>query len=412
MRLGFRNRLASYPAAEPSRIVRYHLDLPPAWAYNPREDTAMLERVNAAVQAALDELVAEGHELGLQAAAYLNGAPIVNAWAGVADRTTGRPIDGDTLFSVFSTTKGITATCIHLLAQWGWLEYDAPVADYWPQFGVHGKDRVTLRHVLVHQAGLPDTPRGLTTRDWNDWDKVVEAVAAAPLAWEPGARTVYHAQTFGWILGEVVRRVDGRPIEAFIQQEIAAPLGIGDLYLGIPDEAEARVATLVDATAPTATPIYNRLAVRRAVLPGSGGIMSASALARVYAALVAPVDGVRLLNAKTLAAATALQAATYEPAWDIPVRRGLGYLLGGPLPRRRADAGPAYYIVYGVLKAMGERETAFGHGGADGSVGFADRETGLAVGIAKNLMASALDRSERSAAYRIVETIRNELGIP
>lgn len=371
----------------------------------------MHQRVNAAVQAALDEIVAEGQEIGLQAAAYLHGAPIVNAWAGVADPATGRPIDGDTLFSVFSTTKGITATCINMLAQWGWLEYDAPVADYWPQFGAHGKDRVTLRHVLIHQAGLPDAPRGITTRDWNDWDKVVEAIAAAPLAWEPGARTVYHAQTFGWILGEVVRRVDGRPIAEFIQQEIATPLGIRDLYLGLPDEAEARVATLVDATAPNATPIYNRPAVRRAVLPGSGGIMSASALACVYAALVATVDGVRLLNAKTLAAATALATEGYEPAWGIPVRRGLGYLLGGALPPRRADAGPAYEIVYGVLKTMGERETSFGHGGADGSVGFADRETGLAVGIAKNLMASALDRSEAPAAYRIVEIIRKELGI-
>ncbi|MFN8484383.1 MAG: serine hydrolase domain-containing protein [Anaerolineae bacterium] len=372
----------------------------------------MLEPVNAAVQAVLDEIVAEGHEIGVQAAAYLDGAPIVSVWAGVADRATGRPVDGDTLFSVFSTTKGITAACIHMLAQWGWLEYDAPVADYWPEFGVHGKNRVTVRHVLLHQAGLPDAPRGLTTRDWGDWDTVVQAVAAAPLAWEPGTRTEYHAQTFGWILGEVVRRVDGRPIEAFIQQEIAAPLGIRDLYLGIPDAALGRVATLVDALAPNATPIYNRPAVRRAVLPGSGGIMSASALARVYAALVAPVDGVRLLTPKTLAAATALEAAGYEPAWDIGVRRSLGYLLGGPLPPRRADAGPAYYIVYGVLTAMGERETTFGHGGADGSVGFADRETGLAVGVAKNLMASALDRSARPAAYRIVETIRKELGIP
>lgn len=369
----------------------------------------MLDHVNAAVQAVLDEIVAGGHEIGLQAAAYLNGAPIVDAWAGVADRATGRPVDGDTLFSVFSTTKGITATCIHMLAQWGWLEYDAPVADYWPQFGVHGKDRVTVRHVLIHQAGLPDAPRGLTTRDWGDWDRIVDAIAAAPLAWEPGTRTHYHAQTFGWILGEVVRRVDGRPIEEFIQQEINAPLGIQDLYLGIPDDVEPRVATLVDATAPNATPIYNRPAVRRSVLPGSGGIMSARALARVYAALVAPVDGVQLLNPKTVAEATTLQAEAYEPAWDIHVRRGLGYLLGGPLPPRRADAGPAYSIVYGVLKTMGERETVFGHGGADGSVGFADRETRLAVGIAKNLMASALDRSEQPAVYRIVETIRKKL---
>jgi CubicO group peptidase (beta-lactamase class C family) len=148
---------------------------------------------------------------------------------------------------VFSTTKGITATCIHLLAERGQVEYDAPVARYWPAFGGSGKEAVTLRDALTHRAGVPQMPDGLTPGDLGDWDRICAGIAAEAPLWEPGTQTGYHAYTFGWILGEVLRRVDGRPIARFVQEEICAPLGIRDLYVGIPDEAEARVAPLISA---------------------------------------------------------------------------------------------------------------------------------------------------------------------
>src|SRR5579871_3955001 len=182
-----------------------------------------MSEIQARVQAALDDLVASGVEAGLQVAAYLGEELIVDAWAGVADSSTGRLVDGDTLFTVFSTTKGITATVIHLLADRQLLDYDQPVAAYWPEFAAHGKQRITLRHVLTHTAGVPHMPAGAGPAEICDWAWVCREIAALTPLWEPGTRAGYHALTYGWILGEVARRVDGRTIARIVQDEIAAP---------------------------------------------------------------------------------------------------------------------------------------------------------------------------------------------
>jgi CubicO group peptidase (beta-lactamase class C family) len=179
----------------------------------------------ARTQRLLDELVAEGTELGLQVAAYVDGRLALDAWAGVADEATGRPVDGNTLFTVFSTTKGLVATSIHMLVDRGKLDYDAPIADYWPEFGARGKGRVTLRHALSHQAGIPQLPPGLGPETLCDWEAMCAIVAGLEPLWEPGSRTAYHGRTFGWMLGETLRRVDGRDVRAFVHDEIGRPLG-------------------------------------------------------------------------------------------------------------------------------------------------------------------------------------------
>lgn len=368
----------------------------------------------AVTQAVLDELVAGDRERGLQVAAYLDGELVVDAWSGVADPATGRAVDGDTLFCVFSTTKGVAATAIHMLTERGQLDYDTPIAHYWPEFAANGKAAITLRQALCHTAGIPHLPDGVQAEDMCDWEGICRTVADLAPLWEPGTKTGYHALTYGWILGEVARRVDGRPIAQFIREEISAPLGIADLYLGIPDEVESRIAPMeVDPHPLDLPPIppgalinraiplsiqpladfANRADVRRASIPAGGGVMNARAIARHYAALTGDDrDGVQLLSPERLRLATTLQTEETDLALGVPARKALGYWLGAP------------------LSPQGGRMTAFGHGGAGGSAGFADPAYRFALGFAKNRMVTSMPGE--STANRIAATVRAALGIP
>src|SRR6476661_4089552 len=146
----------------------------------------MKNELNARVQQLIDDLVSTGDEVGLQVAAYIDGELIVDAWAGVADEDTGRLVDGDTLFTSWSTTKGFVATCLHILADRGQVDYDAPVATYWPVFGAHGKDAVTVRDALTHRAGVPQMPEGVTPEMMTDWDAMCAAIASHAPLWKPG----------------------------------------------------------------------------------------------------------------------------------------------------------------------------------------------------------------------------------
>src|SRR5687768_4586896 len=265
---------------------------------------------NGAVRSVLESLVQEGGELGVQVAAYLDGGLVVDAWAGLADESSNRPVDGGTLFTAFSISKGITATCVHILADRGLVDYDAPIARYWPEFAAKGKAEATVRDALAHRVGIPQDPPGFDLNMANDWEAVCRATAALEPLWEPGTGTGYHALTYGWILGEVVRRVDGRTIGRFLQDEVCAPLGIEGMYFGIPPDVEHRVAILKNApglgqlTLPL-TPCLsdpagamNRPEVRRAAIPGAGAIVNARSLARHYAMLAGggELDGVRLVS--------------------------------------------------------------------------------------------------------------------
>jgi CubicO group peptidase (beta-lactamase class C family) len=364
-----------------------------------------------AVQDLLDALVRADLERGVQVAAYFQGTLVVDAWAGLADPATERMVDGETLFTAFSATKGITATVIHLLAERGQLAYDDPVATYWPEFAAHGKAGITVRHVLAHTAGVPQMPREIPVSDWSGLSR---ATASLLPLWEPGTRTGYHALTFGTILGEVAHRVDGRPLAQIVRDDISLPLGITSLYFGIPDEAERHVASLEnDASILRAAPVpadslhaqaiwppfpewaslYNQPAVRRAVVPAAGGVMTARALARHFAALIGSgAEGVRLLPATRVWAATALQPGGLDMVLKEHLSRGLGYSLGG---------SPS---------AMSARASAFGHRGFGGSIGFADPEYGFAFALLKNRLAFSAP-GEGTAAH-VARTVRSELGIP
>lgn len=328
------------------------------------------------IQDTADKLVESGAEIGLQVAVYRHGELVADVVAGEA--APGRPVTSDTPFFSFSTGKGVAATVAHVLAERGVLDYDRPVAELWPEFGVHGKEKVTLRHVLTHSAGVPAVPADTTTEDLTDWAKMCAALADAEPWWEPGTRTGYHALTFGYLVGEVVRRATGKPISQVLREEVAGPLGVGnELFFGVPQDELHRLATLeaapmalpaadvpMDLPMFKATPFAlmpsagygNRPDVLAADIP-AGGTMSARGVARMYAALLdgSLVSPARLREISAVAV-TGQDQMTYGPAaW------ALGYAVG-----------------------LGGSPTAFGMQGIGGSGAFADPETGIAFALTLN----------------------------
>jgi len=357
------------------------------------------------IQKLLSALVRDKKECGIQVAAYYKGRLVVDAWAGLADAKSGKAVDARTLFPVFSTTKGITATVIHLLAERGKLGYEDRISGHWPEFAENGKQDITVRQALNHSAGIPQMPDGIGLREVCDWRTMCAAVAKLKPLWTPGSQQEYHAITYGWILGELAHRVDGRPFAKIVNEEICRPLGIVDLYVGAPDEVGPRVAVLYEPDAATimpnnagaaAIPLWiqplhewmNRADARRSCVPASSGVMSARAVARHYAALVpGGVDGVELLPPARVKVATVLQNPAGLKEEELPMRIALGYLVGGP------------------QSVLGKRASAFGHDGYGGSMGFADPERGFACGLTKNLF------SKNGAQAHVVGEIRKALGI-
>ena len=349
------------------------------------------------MQDVLNAVVTDGRERGVQLAVYLDGELIVDAWAGMADPVTNCQVDGEILFPVFSASKGMAATLIHLLVDEGKLTYDTPIADVWPEFAAHGKGGIAVKHALKHTAGLPNMPMGL------GYKELVEH----PL-YPPGEQMEYHAITYSWLVGEVARRVDGRPVPQQIQEKICQPLGITGLFIGLPEGREFRIAVLdeifdpgvtpdKDDTKPRYTPgwmmpfheIMHRADVQHACGPGYNGIMNARSIAKHWAALLpGGVDGVELLPPSRIREATALQESKIPTEWSRTLQTGLGYFLGG------------------TIKEFGSRLTTFGNGGYIGSMGFADPEYRLAVGLCKNL------RSTNNGQVYIYEALRDALGIP
>jgi CubicO group peptidase (beta-lactamase class C family) len=371
--------------------------------------------LNTKIQTLLNQRIDAGVEVGLQVAVYHRGEMVADAWAGVADATSGRPVDGETLFTSWSTTKGFVATCLHLLAERGQLDYDTPIATYWPEFAQNGKESATVRHALTHTVGLPQMPDDPTPAMMCDWQAMCDFLAAQAPLWTPGSRTGYHAWTFGWLVGEIVHRVDGRPLAQFAQEELCQPLGIRDFYLGIPDEVEARVATLqhappvADVPAPgelllrclppavTNAQTVNRPDIRRASIPGGGGIMNARAIARHYAMLAGggSLDGVRLLSPERIDQMRSLQTDDHDIVRDRQIRRGMGYVLGG-------------LETAGGNQAMGNAGNEFGHPGLGGSIGFADPARQLSLGLTKTLLTAHPDPTE-STAFLVAEATRKHL---
>jgi CubicO group peptidase (beta-lactamase class C family) len=356
------------------------------------------------VRETIDGLVAAGVERGVQVAAYLGGEQIVDAVAGVADPATGRAVTSDTPFYSFSVGKAAASTLVHQLVERGVFGYDTRLVELWPEFGAHGKENVTVRHVLTHSAGVPGLPLDTTVEDLCDWHRMCAVIADAKLWWEPGTKVGYHAYTFGYLVGEVIRRATGKPISQVLRDEVAAPLKIADeLYFGMPVTEQYRLAVLEDApgstemmaSMPPDTPMLkaappetfpsaalgNRTDVLAADIP-AGGKMSARAIARMYAALLGDVDGVRLIGPDTLRTATAVAASGEDQVFGNPSTWALGYSIG--LLGSTADETP----------------TVFCMGGAGGTMAFGDTATGLSVGVTKNMLSRDFDTA--TAVARII----------
>ena len=345
-------------------------------------------------EAVLDVFAAnfdERGEVGAAVSVYVDGEAVVDLWGGVADPATGRPWQSDTIVGVYSSTKGVTAICLNVLIERGLLDPDAPVARYWAEFAQAGKDAITVRQVLSHQAGLPLVEGDFTLDEVLAWEPMVDALARQSPLWPPGATHGYHMRTFGWLAGELARRVDPkhRTLGQFFREEIAAPLHL-DLWIGLPEALEPRVAALVPPTTDLraalaafgddlllgrvfANPsnlfnydqMWNTREVRAAELPSSNGISDARSLARLYASCIGTLDGVRTLSPDALARATQEEACGPDEVLGMETCFGLGFMLG----RSFGAANPI---------------SAFGHAGAGGSLAFGDPATGIAFGYVMN----------------------------
>ncbi len=372
-----------------------------------------------AVVDAFEANFAERNEIGAACAVYVDGRKVVDVWGGLADAEAGEPWTDHTLVLVFSSTKGAAAVCANLLAQRGQLDMDAPVATYWPEFAAEGKGDITVRQLLSHQAGLPVIDDVLTFEDVLAWDPVVEALARQKPVWEPGTAHGYHATTFGWLVGELIRRVDGRSIGRFFADEVAAPLGL-HFTIGTPPDTHDRVArlhgqghgsgsedsggastegldpairalaeefmgpdTLTGRAMSTPNGVlaegrgYNRPELWEAEIPASNGITDARSLARMYASLVSEVDGVRTLSDEQVAAAATRQIRGRDQILHIKSRFGLGFMLS------------SVFAPYGG-------EASFGHAGMGGSVGFADPEHRIGFGYVMNRLDMNFNGDDRT----------------
>ncbi len=342
-------------------------------------DPRALGEVEALFHGQLDRKLHPGAAL----AVYRHGRLVLDVYGGLADRETGKPVDADTMFILYSSTKPLAAACLHILWERGRFRWDDPVAEYWPEFAKNGKDGVTIRHILTHQAGFPETPWSLTWNKWQDWDFVVQTMENIVPEYAPGEVMAYHPRNFGWIIGELVRRIDGRPFNHFLRDEITNPLGMTDAYVGLPPELEPRVSrvhAMEDCDRPVSIPAYNEPAVHQAVHPAGGGITTARDLARFYAMLGngGEMDGVRILKAETVAEVTALQIEGMDMSLGQRKARSLGLVIDDPRMGVGSDADDSE-----GYSPSGDCPT-FGHGGQATSVGWADPCLGLAVAYITN----------------------------
>ncbi|TVZ98002.1 CubicO group peptidase (beta-lactamase class C family) [Streptomyces sp. BK340] len=360
-------------------------------------------------------------ERGAAVAVYRDGRKVVDLWGGTRDVDGTAPWEHGTAQIVRSATKGVAAAALLLLHQRGELDLDAPVGTYWPEYKAAGKERTLVRHLLAHRAGVPVLDRPLTPEEAADPDLGAAAVAAQAPVWEPGTDHGYHAQTYSWLTGELVRRITGRPVGTWVADELAAPAG-ADLWLGLPEAERARVGRVGPVEAPltsgalktrpkrsvseayadpdsltrrafaaiTPLPDENAPAYRAAALPASNGIATANGLARFYGSLIGEVDGgTRLFTPGTVELARAEQSAGPDRILVVGTRFGLGYMLHG-------SASP--------LLSAG----SFGHPGRGGALAFADPESGVSFGYVTNGFRKSVTADPRAQA--LVRAVRTALA--
>jgi CubicO group peptidase (beta-lactamase class C family) len=375
------------------------------------------------VRAAFTENIESGLEVGASYAVHHDGRLVVDLWGGT--------YQADTLQLVFSTTKGWTAVLANLLAQRGELDVDAPVASYWPEFAAEGKGAIPVRWLLCHKAGLPYPTEPCTYEDVLAWDPVVAKLAASAPLWEPGTAHGYHAVTYGFLVGEVLRRITGKSVGTMLRDEVAGPLGL-DLWIGLPEEEQHRVAPLDGGLVPDGgggdvdpgmkellaqfmgpdsmlgkalscngalgePGMFNRPELRAAELPAANGVGDARSLSRLYAAVIGDVHaderfpaGSQLVTPDTTTAASTRQTEGNDKVLFFETTFGLGFFVASQFA---PYGGPA----------------SFGHTGAGGSLGFADPDNGLGCGYVMSKMQQSLNGDARSG--RLIRATYDAIGV-
>ena len=346
-----------------------------------------------------------GEETGAAVCVYRDGAPVVDLWGGWADRERRAEWERDTTVNMMSVAKGFVATAVAMLVDRGELDYDAPVARYWPEFAANGKRDLALRHVLDHRAGLAVLRPSLPAGSLYDWEAMTRALAAMAPLWPPGERAGYHILTMGTLTGELIRRVTGQMPGDFVRREISAPLEL-DYQLGLRDEEMDRVAEFIPATEGTIFKTdgldddrllkhawaelpegedFNSADWRRAQVPGASGHGNARAVARFYACLAAggTLDGATLLSERAVDAMATEQHNLVEQVMERSYHQGLGVLLNSP-----------------PISPMGPNPRAFGHHGVGGSVGLCDRDAGIGFAYSMNRMHERVDNGPRAGRLK------------
>lgn len=372
---------------------------------------------------------AEFPEAGAAVAVVVEGRLVVDLQGGTRDAARREPWEPDTLVGVASVTKGMTALAGLRLVEQGLLHLDDPVARYWPEFAAGGKERIPVRWLFSHQAGLAAIAEELPAEAIYDWERMCRALAATPPAWPPGGRQGYHAMTFGHLIGEVVRRVTGRSLGRYFAEEVAGPLGAA-FHIGLPEALDSRVAfihpdppprageetlwTLVRkggdpvamrafAHPPRIAGAMNSRAWRAAEIPAANGLTTARALATIYGALVsgrAPAGG-PLLGAETLAEALTEQARGPDRILPYHTRFGLGFMLTWPLDPAEAGVG---------IDPFGAGPRAFGHPGRGGALGYADPDARMGFGYVMNQLISGTREHPDLRAPRLMAAVDRALG--
>ncbi|MFS8095972.1 beta-lactamase family protein [Lentzea alba] len=382
------------------------------------------------VRAEFERNFAERGEVGASVHVTLDGEPVVDLWGGVADPVTGQEWSEETIVHVFSCTKAATALCAHILASRGVLDLNAPVAKYWPEYGVEGKENTLVRHVLSHQAGLPALTDWLPAGAFYDWELVTSALAAQKPLWQPGTQHGYHGLTFGFLVGEIVRRVTGLSLGQFFEKEVSGPLGL-DFWMGLPEDLEPHVAHTIPVdptqpgillpslfitamTQPESLPGLMLLnnggymapgesdsrAAHAAEMGAVGGISNARGLAGLYRplALGGSYNGVRLVEESQLPQMSDVAVSGFDAVVGVPSRFGLGF-------QKQVDNT---YLPPNDAEGLLMPEEAFGHTGMGGSLGFADPRARLSFGYAMNKQGPGLALNSRGQS--LVDAVYSSLG--
>ena len=349
----------------------------------------------------LGEQLAAGDHHGVSFAAYFRGEPVIDVWGG--RRINGLPVNGkggvawerDTMAICFSTTKGPAATALHMAMERSNTSYDTPVADVWPEFANKGKEKITIRQLLCHEAGVPQIREEVPgTSVLADWDHMVGVISSLEPLWEPGTQNGYHAINYAWLIGETLRRIDGRDVPAFVAEEIAGPLGLDGMYIGTPPSEHHRIAPLIapgsggdlgddeafDQWIPKDTIIWKALSPRGSLIdflntpegkssciPSISGAFTARSLAKLYSALErgGEVDGVRILNSETVETISTVQNDRNDLVIFLAPHWRLGYMGGG---------GSA-------IPVLGPNAEAYGHVGAGGTYAAADPKAQISFAL-------------------------------